>query len=160
MNKENNPANADANADDDDFEDFDFDDEEEQEQVKPESAASGSAPASAPAALPTAAPTPASEPSSPAATPTSATPPEPAAQEHEEPIISPSEIPMILTIEVGRIQMTADYLFHLQQGNTLKLPSSLESGVWLCINGKRVGRGELVRIGDVVGVRVLELGRA
>jgi flagellar motor switch protein FliN len=152
MNKDNNPTNADDN----DFEDFDFDDDEEESEQPATPAAPASTSATAPqqpTSTPPAPSAPAPAPTSPSTPPTSAS-----MRETEEPLISPSEIPMVLTIEIGRVQMTADYLFHLQQGNTLQLHTPLESGVWLCINGKRVGRGELVRVGDVVGVRVLELG--
>src|SRR5437016_3067740 len=137
MNKDNNPANA----DDDEFEDFDFDDDEEETALP--AAPATSPPASTP---PTAASTPTPQSPPPPAAARPSTPPPAAMKEQEEALISPSEIPVILTIEIGRLQMTADYLFNLQQGNTLPLHAPLESGVWLCINGKRVGRGELVRV--------------
>ena len=32
-----------------------------------------------------------------------------------------------------------------------------ESGVDMVVNGKRIARGELLRIGDVLGIRIMEL---
>jgi flagellar motor switch protein FliN len=79
--------------------------------------------------------------------------------EVEELLVSPSEIPVTLTIEVGRLKMTAEKLLSLQAGNMLELAQAADAPVDLTLSGKRVGRGELLKIGDVLGVRVLELGR-
>lgn len=73
--------------------------------------------------------------------------------------IQPNQIPLKLTIEVGHIQMTIEKLLELEPGNLLELSVRPEEGVDLVINGKVVGKGELVRIGDVLGIRVLELGQ-
>ncbi len=72
---------------------------------------------------------------------------------------TPEHIPVALTVEVGRIQMTMENLLRLEPGNMLELNVHPEDGVDLTINGKLVGRGELLRIGENLGVRVLELGR-
>ncbi len=72
---------------------------------------------------------------------------------------APEHIPVALTVEVGRIQMTMENLLRLEPGNLLELNVHPEDGVDLTINGKLVGRGELLRIGENLGVRVLELGR-
>lgn len=73
-------------------------------------------------------------------------------------LISPADIPIVLKIELGRIAMTADRLLHLQAGNFLELGRTIDQDVDLVVNGARVGRGELIRIGEAVGVRVKELG--
>lgn len=75
----------------------------------------------------------------------------------EAPPISPEKLPVHLTVEVGRIRMTANELMNLAPGNLLELHVSPEQGVDLVINGKKVGRGELIRMGDVLGVRILSL---
>jgi flagellar motor switch protein FliN/FliY len=72
--------------------------------------------------------------------------------------LSPAQIPIHLTVEVGRIQMSMDHLLKLEPGNMLEMNVRPEDGVALTINGKIVGRGELLRIGEVLGVRILELG--
>ncbi|KIA78760.1 Type III secretion basal body protein [Parachlamydia acanthamoebae] len=68
------------------------------------------------------------------------------------------DIPLVITAEVGRIQMTVKKLVELQPGNLLELNVHPEDGIDLVVNGKRVARGELLSIGDALGVRVLEIG--
>jgi flagellar motor switch protein FliN len=75
----------------------------------------------------------------------------------EGPSISAADLPVHLTVEVGRIQMTAKELMALAPGNLIELNVSPEQGVDLVINGKKVGRGELIRMGDILGVRILSL---
>jgi flagellar motor switch protein FliN len=79
------------------------------------------------------------------------------AHAEEGPALSLAELPVHLTVEVGRIHMTASALMNLAPGNLLELNVSPEQGVDLVINGKKVGRGELIRMGDVLGVRILSL---
>ena len=71
--------------------------------------------------------------------------------------ISPEDLPVQLTIEVGRVRMTAGQLLSLAPGNLLDLHVAPEQGVDLVVNGKKVGRGELIRMGDLLGVRILNL---
>ncbi|MCC5832923.1 MAG: type III secretion system cytoplasmic ring protein SctQ [Chlamydiales bacterium] len=71
--------------------------------------------------------------------------------------ISPEELPIQLTVEVGRLRMTAKELMTLAPGNLLEVNVAPEQGVDLVINGKKVGRGELIRIGETLGVRILSL---
>lgn len=72
--------------------------------------------------------------------------------------VSLNEITVSLTVEVGSIQMTMQKLLELEPGNLLDLGIHPENGVDLTINGKKVGRGELLKMGGVLGVRILELG--
>lgn len=67
------------------------------------------------------------------------------------------EIPLTIVIEVGRIQMSVKKLLELQPGNMLELDIHPESGVDMVINGKRIARGELLKIGDSLGIRISEL---
>jgi flagellar motor switch protein FliN len=71
--------------------------------------------------------------------------------------LKPEELPVQLTVEVGRIKMTAAALMNLAPGNLLELSVTPEQGVNLVVNGKKVGRGELIRMGDILGVRILSL---
>ncbi len=70
---------------------------------------------------------------------------------------SPDEIPINLVVEVGRFQITVQKLMELQPGNLLELDVKPENGVDLVINGKCVGKGELLRIGETLGVRILDM---
>jgi flagellar motor switch protein FliN/FliY len=67
------------------------------------------------------------------------------------------EIPLTIVIEVGRIQMSVKKLLELQPGNMLELDIHPESGVDMVINGKRIARGELLKIGESLGIRISEL---
>lgn len=74
-------------------------------------------------------------------------------------IISPEKIPLSVVIELGRISIAVETLLKLEPGNFLEAEIHPENGVDLTINGQIVGRGELVRLGEAVGVRILELGK-
>lgn len=71
---------------------------------------------------------------------------------------TPENIKLPVIVEVGRIQMTVDTLLKLEPGNLLDLNIQPEAGVDLVVNGNRVGKGELIQVGEMVGVRVLEIG--
>ncbi len=73
------------------------------------------------------------------------------------PSISAEDLPIQLTVEVGRLRMTAKELMALAPGNLLEVNVAPEQGVDLVINGKKVGRGELIRLGETLGVRILSL---
>lgn len=73
--------------------------------------------------------------------------------------LTPEQIPITLTVEIGQIQMTMDQLLKLEPGNLLEIDMQPENGVDLTVNGRVVGKGELIRIGDAIGVRVLQVGR-
>lgn len=72
------------------------------------------------------------------------------------PKIKPDEIPLTVTVETGRIQMTLKQLVDLEPGNVIDLNVSPDQGVDLTIDGRCIGRGELLKIGETLGVRILE----
>ncbi len=75
-----------------------------------------------------------------------------------EKLISPKNIPLTLSVEVGKLQMSLDKLLKLKPGNVLDLAVQPEMGVDLVSKGKPVARGQLVQVGDVVGVKITEIG--
>jgi flagellar motor switch protein FliN/FliY len=75
-----------------------------------------------------------------------------------ESLISQSEIPLVLTVEVAKIRMSLEKILQLQPGNVLELSVLPEEGVDLTISGKKVAKGELIKIGDVLGIKILRLG--
>lgn len=85
------------------------------------------------------------------------TPSEETGGEVEE-LLSTKEIPLTITVEVARWRMPLNELIDLKPGNVLELPVRPEEGVYLCVNGKRIARGELLKLGDAIGVKVLEKG--
>lgn len=113
---------------DDDFDDFDDDLEEEAEQ----------------------APAPAQEEPAQVAE-------EPAPQEVSESMIKAEDVPLDLSIEIGSLRISAQELLQIQAGNVLELPTKAEDGVDLVLNGKVVARGELLRLGEQLGVRILKI---
>lgn len=72
--------------------------------------------------------------------------------------LSAKEIPILLKVEIGQIVTQADKLLSMEPGNVIELKRGLEEGVDLVVNGRRVGRGELMQIGDQLGVRITEVG--
>lgn len=68
------------------------------------------------------------------------------------------QIPVTIVVEVGRLKISLAKLRELQPGGLLDLDVRPEEGVDLVINGRSVGRGELLRVGESLGVRVLEIG--
>lgn len=67
------------------------------------------------------------------------------------------DIPLPIIVEIGRIQMSIKKLLDLQPGNMLDLNISAESSVDLIVHNKKIARGELLKIGESLGVRILEI---
>lgn len=67
------------------------------------------------------------------------------------------EINLDIVIEVGRLQMSIQKLTELTPGNILEIDVRPENGVDLVINGKRIAKGELLKLGEVLGVRILDI---
>lgn len=70
-----------------------------------------------------------------------------------------AKVPLTVTVEVAKISMPLSQLKKLQPGNTLPLSISPEEGVALTVNNKVIGRGELVYLGEKLGVRILDWGK-
>lgn len=73
--------------------------------------------------------------------------------------ISPAHIPLCLSVEIGKVEMTIERLLQLEPGNFLEVNVNPKQGVDLTIQGKLVGKGELVRFEESIGVRITDLGR-
>lgn len=69
-----------------------------------------------------------------------------------------ASLPVNVVVEAGRIKMTLEKLLQLQPGELLELEVKPEESVDLVVNGQCIGHGELLRLGEALGVRVLELG--
>lgn len=78
-------------------------------------------------------------------------------KEHSiEETLSAEPISLRLSVEIARIDMPLQKLLQLQPGNTIDLPIHPEEGVYLVLNGKRIAHGELVKWGDMLGVKILK----
>ena len=65
-------------------------------------------------------------------------------------------LPVSLEFDLGRVQMSVGELSTLQPGYVFALPAHLEgANVTIRANGRVTGRGEMVAVGDTIGVRLL-----
>lgn len=72
-------------------------------------------------------------------------------------LIPADEIPISLSVEVSRVKMNLDKLLALEPGNVIELPTKPEQGVRLVANGQTVALGELVKLGDLLGVKISQI---
>ncbi|MBW6390801.1 type III secretion system cytoplasmic ring protein SctQ [Billgrantia antri] len=66
-------------------------------------------------------------------------------------------LPMRLVCELGRLELTLGELRELGPGSVLPLSRPTEDAVDLVVNGRPMGRGRLVEIGDSLGVQIVRL---
>lgn len=69
------------------------------------------------------------------------------------------DIPLEIIIEAGRFQMTVQKLTELQPGSLIDLDIHPEQGVDLVVNGVCVAKGELLKVGETLGVRILDIAK-
>jgi type III secretion protein Q len=67
------------------------------------------------------------------------------------------DLPVRIVFEFGRSEMTLKELAGLGAGSIVALPTSPDEPVSLIANGRRIGQGEPVRIGEALGVRITRL---
>lgn len=67
-------------------------------------------------------------------------------------------MPLQIVLEVGRVEMSIQQIVALQPGNVLEIDIDPEQGVDLVVNGSKIARGELLKLGDHFGVRIIECG--
>lgn len=72
---------------------------------------------------------------------------------------SVAEVPINLVFELGRTEVPLSDLESIQAGYVFDLAKPLSQSVDILANGRRVGTGELVRVGESIGVRVVRLIR-
>ncbi|WP_219266695.1 type III secretion system cytoplasmic ring protein SctQ [Pseudomonas sp. Xaverov 259] len=65
------------------------------------------------------------------------------------------DLPLKLVCQVGSLELTLAQLRELGAGSVLQLNTPGVDNVDLMVNGRRVGQGQLVKIGDGLGVRLL-----
>ncbi len=67
------------------------------------------------------------------------------------------DLPVRLVFEVGRKEVTVQELRDLGVGAPVPLDRPASSAVQIFANGRRIGAGEMVMIGDQLGVRIMQL---
>lgn len=75
----------------------------------------------------------------------------------EEQPTSLSKVPMTLHVEVARLPLSLQKLLDLKPGAVIPLGQDLEGVVDLVLEGKKVGRARLLRIGEALGLRIEQL---
>jgi flagellar motor switch protein FliN len=68
--------------------------------------------------------------------------------------VAPADVPVTLTVELGRINLPLGQLADLKPGDVLELGRHAREPVELTSGGRTVARGELVQIESELGVRV------
>jgi type III secretion system YscQ/HrcQ family protein len=69
--------------------------------------------------------------------------------------LSVDELPVHLAFDVGHLEFNMGQLRTLREGFTFELPVTTDRLVTIRVNGRAIGHGELVEIGDKVGVRIV-----
>ena len=68
-----------------------------------------------------------------------------------------SDVEVEITLEIGRRRMRIADVLKLAAGQTLELFKSAGDPLDIYVNGRLLGRGEAVVVGDRYGVRITEL---
>jgi len=63
-----------------------------------------------------------------------------------------------LKASVGQSELTVAELFALKEGSVITLDQPTDAPIDIHLDGKLIGRGEIVVVGDNFGVRITELG--
>lgn len=79
------------------------------------------------------------------------------APEAQETPMSLKDLPIYVTVELSRVRISLEKLLKLKPGNLIELPIHPEQNVKLTVNGQLVAQGELVHLGETLGVRILSL---
>jgi type III secretion protein Q len=66
-------------------------------------------------------------------------------------------VPVQVVLQAGQLEMSLDELDRLAPGSILPLDRSVDEALDIVVNGKRIGRGGLVKVGEVLAVRVTRL---
>jgi flagellar motor switch protein FliN/FliY len=72
---------------------------------------------------------------------------------------APASSDLTLTAEIGHMSMPLNKLLHLEPGMMIDLPMSPEQGIDLTLSGKKVAKGELLKLGETLGLRILDITR-
>ncbi|MFT5173480.1 MAG: flagellar motor switch protein FliN/FliY [Gammaproteobacteria bacterium] len=67
------------------------------------------------------------------------------------------DIPVTLSIELGRTRMTLKDLLELEQGAVIELERMVDEPMDVLVNGTLVAHGEVVVINDTFGVRLTDV---
>jgi flagellar motor switch protein FliN len=66
-------------------------------------------------------------------------------------------VPIDISIEIGRTKMTIGDLLSLSKGSIVELKRTAGEAVDIYVNGKLLGKGEVVVVNERLGVRVVKI---
>jgi flagellar motor switch protein FliN len=69
------------------------------------------------------------------------------------------DVTVAMVVELGRVMVSAADVMGLRAGQVIELSRAPGEAVDLVVDGKRIGKGELVEIDGELGVRILSLSR-
>lgn len=67
------------------------------------------------------------------------------------------DVPLAVTVELGRVRMPIRQLLSLSAGSVVELSKLAGEPLDVLINGQQVARGEAVMVNDKFGVRLTEI---
>jgi len=67
------------------------------------------------------------------------------------------DLPVALTVELGRTKLTARSILELEENSIIQLSRSTGEGVDILASDKRIARGEIIMMEDRAGVRINEV---
>src|SRR5512136_2421698 len=67
------------------------------------------------------------------------------------------DVPIDISIEIGRTKMTIGDLLSLSKGSIVELKKTAGEAVDIYVNGKLLGKGEVVVVNERLGVRVIKI---
>src|SRR5438477_1741541 len=72
-------------------------------------------------------------------------------------LASVHDIPLHISIEVGRLRLRVRDLMKLGPGSVIELKKPAGEPFDICINGAQVARGEVITVEQSSGVRIIEV---
>lgn len=75
----------------------------------------------------------------------------------ETPLTDVDDMPVTVTFDLGEVDVPIGELYRIDEGYTFDLHRPLDGAVTMRVNGRIVGRGELVDVEGSLGVRVIDL---
>ena len=67
------------------------------------------------------------------------------------------DIPLEVTVEIGRTRLTLQELLRLTPGSVIELMKGTDERLDVLVNGKPVARGEAVMVNDKFGLRLTDV---
>lgn len=67
------------------------------------------------------------------------------------------DIPVELSVEIGRTKMAIGELLSLSKGSIIELNKVAGEPVDIYVNGKLLGKGEMVVVNERLGVRIMDI---